>query len=109
MFTTAAAAFTFGLLSAYISIQIFNSIHVDSEKPNQHCYDSFIFTLNPEGWLNEELHGPAEELCENEDHFDDQDVVPIMLMNGLGWMAIILVFSFPIVSLRTSWRRSHDI
>ena len=99
----AGAAFIFGLSSAYASIQIFDNIHVDSEKPNSHWYDSFIFTLSPAGLINKALYGPAESLSTYEDGFDNQDVIPVMLRNGLGWMVIILSLWLPILCLRI-WR-----
>ena len=96
----ATAAFTFGLASAYISIQIFNNMHVDSDRPSDHWYDSFIFTLIPAGLISKELYGPAESLSTYEDCFDDRDVMPVMLLNGLGWMVIILIFSFLIPGVK---------
>jgi hypothetical protein len=103
----ATAAFAFGLASAYISIQIFNNIHVDSERPNVHWYDAFIITLSPAGLINRALYGPAEMLSEYEDGFVDQDVIPAMLLNGLGWMMIALIFWFPILCLCFWWRKFH--
>jgi len=103
----AAAAFIFGLLSAYISIQIFNQIDVNSERPNNQWYDVFMVTLAPAGFIHGEIFGPNDLLTgPTGDKFDNENIIPTMLLNGAGWMVIVLFFTFPILCLRACWRKS---
>jgi hypothetical protein len=93
-------AFGFGLLSAYLSVQIFNSIDVDNEHPKNHWYDFFIVTVYPAELLN---HVVKLDLSnEYEETIDRDNVIPIMLLNGAAWVLIAVTFLLFIWSLKSS-------
>ncbi|HEV3272432.1 MAG TPA: hypothetical protein VGZ93_09650 [Candidatus Methylacidiphilales bacterium] len=106
IFLIAAVAFIFGLASAYISIQIFNYMGVDSDNPKHPWCEFFIITLSPAGIIHKTIYGDGDLTGGYEGEIQGEPVIEDILANGLGWMLIVLSFTFLILGLRMWWHKS---
>ena len=106
------AAAIFGAVSAYVSAQIFNSIHVDSERPQDHWFDSFMILLTPGGIIDHLIYGNASGFnLPYEDSIEGDSLNEAVVFNALGWMLIFAVLTYLIWSIKWALRaivRAHN-
>jgi len=96
----------FGALSAYVSAEVFNSIHVDSEKPHNHWYDCAMISLTPGGVIDRLIYGDQAGFnLPYEDSIEGEGLKDAILFNALGWaiVASTLLFVVWLARLSCSW------
>jgi hypothetical protein len=102
----AVACAVFGLATAYLSAQIFNSIHVDSEHPHIRWYDSFMILLTPGGIIDHLIFGNTNGFnLPYEDSIEGDGLKDAMLFNAIGWMILASLFqgAFGLIKLCCGW------
>ena len=98
----AIVGFVFGVASAYLSVQIFNKMHVDSDHPKDHWYDPFIFTLAPGNILQSAAEGQKFQgfASTYEDVILPYEMHDAMFFDGIAWMLIALVLSYSFLGIK---------
>jgi hypothetical protein len=94
------AATIFGGISGYLSVEIFNGIHVDSDRPHVHWYDSFMVSLAPGGMIDRLMYGNSAGFNLYEDWIDGDGLKDAVVFNALGWMIIAVVITCLISSIK---------
>ena len=100
----------FGAVTAYFGAQIFNSIGVDSERPQNHWYDGFMLLMSPGAFLDHKVFPNAVGFGPYEDVIEGGGLRDAMLFNALGLMFITAVIACLIWSIKWTLRaimRAH--
>jgi len=102
-FLLAFAGLVFGLISGCVSMEIYHHDEAMfdgmSDPDAGHWYDWILFSSAPGLVLNRQVFNPPDGY--SGDVWDNR--IHIIFLNGLGWMLIVVIFSFLALRIRNLW------